>query len=1823
MSENNLNSVAQENLSSETLAEMNLNPDSFTSGFVESNPFPGQSIYDNLTNQPFNSQPLQSKVGDIPDVPGLPEGLSVEAWTAKQNENILNKLDQAQSWGYDPYQNLKPYTFGTGAKHTNFDRYYHHPKFEELGFTPFRDNEALYNDNSSILDDLSRGMSQWDNIFASTIASNYRSLGNILTGDFLKPDEEAAYALDEAMNIGYSSRGGIMGGFNNLVLQSSIPVAMGVDFLASEFLLGLTGNIPGMGLKATQTGANVSRMAELLTNFPKLKNFYQGARNTGTNALKFALPNTIKNVAEYGPGTNKLANFANVVGSFADFYKDVRNMNYALSESKLEGGLVKNQLANDLIFEHIQEFGSNPDDQTMAEIYDKAQDAGFTTTAINFPIIFATNKLILDNLFTGPKIGARSSLEVLEAGLKNGKKLVYDAAKAVTGKAFTEVGMLGAAKASIKSLAKPSTYLRNGLNYFKANLTEGIQELTQEVVSGSTYDYYKRLYEDPAMGGAQYAIGDTMTNIKKQMSAEGFEVFASGFFMGGLMKVMGSGVNAIRGGVNKGLNKYYKSKNPEAYKKEYEENKANNQEIVDTLNKLYQDPLQFFAPDRQALIENLRLNKGLKNARARGDEKEFIDFSDAAKFNGIYNALSLNRFDSFTNMLKDMKQLDGTELKKALKLDDSVSEEEANAVLDKAIARAEKVKKNYDSLSQYQNPFNPERYRKKQINKDPEVREQYQAEALAYLGFEEAKKRAVFSVYGFERARERMQSIADGLSADPAIANAAFTDIQPLLSLPNLASEMNMLKGEIDSLEGATDDFNVKLREKKQKKLEALAKIFAVLENKQQLELFLDPATKAVYEEYFKTVADVTDSLYEKSKVENAIKSIADYYKLEEDANVFSKDVNTILDPNSFYEIAARQAAVFKRIYEEKEKYVQKALENYEKVIGNNELLNLLYDENIAIDPEDLDELKDLEVEEIINIIEKRDDITFIDTTTNDTFTKQDNEKFAKVQQVIDDFKARRPEDTTEETTAEEVIEETTETKEEVTEEVTEEVAEETPTTGVEVPVITNLVEFNKLPTKLKALLTSANASYNAEMGNEGDDITRPFQFASTSRGKKIISDFFNNPDNAKDVEEYNSKSTKPTASVPLTITSQVRQQLYDLGYSKEDVDAMKPEEAQDIIANQTTKLKVEEPVSDIEAKKADIERRRQEELTDIGRVKLIQAANNAKSDRDSDPNSAFKEMTDEEIDTEFQKALNSLNDLLRGLRKKGVSNEKITKAVINKIINHPILRMRSGGSNEIIKSIEKGLDSFLPSQEVNAKYDAELAALEQQPAEVKPTVSEEDLRADAELVDEYDIALDQFNNDNFGSPIERQIVDKLGSFTVNRESFIAFADKSNLGGDEGKGLGLQYIRKGGRDLDDLAQEASEDDGLEVTPQDIVDFMLKYQGGVGSKRSKSRTSFYGYYNPKLDPKYDDIEEIRKTVAKAVVEEVKTIRPELIGKVVYVTPGSGKSTVAQTSNDIIDGDDLLLEFIRKINGYENTTSENLSSSLFDLFQADSEKADGIYQDALNKANSLAAEGKTVLFGSKRLIPEVDLVIYSAETADNNQRIVRKYVDGGASVTEAEESVRKLRLSEKQNKADATINIPFDEYIFGAVAETTATNKTIQDYQDEIANIRTTDELRILQNEISSRGLATEVDLINAIKAKQKDLKENLTFDNIQVNDVLILTDGTKNTQVRSVQPNLILGFRLSDGSMVEITRDNFKDKVSMVYKTNAENENERIVGGKIVEEPTNEEKKNIEDNFNEYVDFTQDTESIKQASKEAEEQSSEDIDDEFFNDLGCK
>ena len=71
---------------------------------------------------------------------------------------------------------------------------------------------------------------------------------------------------------------------------------------------------------------------------------------------------------------------------------------------------------------------------------------------------------------------------------------------------------------AIKSLAKPATYGKVGLNYFKANVVEGLQEVTQDVLQDATQNYYVETFKNPDARNFRYGTAILGDAIAKQWS---------------------------------------------------------------------------------------------------------------------------------------------------------------------------------------------------------------------------------------------------------------------------------------------------------------------------------------------------------------------------------------------------------------------------------------------------------------------------------------------------------------------------------------------------------------------------------------------------------------------------------------------------------------------------------------------------------------------------------------------------------------------------------------------------------------------------------------------------------------------------------------------------------------------------------------------------------------------------------------------------------------------------------------------------------------------------------------------------------------------------------------------------------------------------------------------------------------------------------------------------------------------------------------------------------------------------------------------------------
>ena len=151
---------------------------------------------DMFSNDPgrasLNFNPFQQSSG-IPDL-NTDNGRKTFMSAAQSSANTA-KPNEAPGYR-DP--------FFYGAKRYNLDRYYRHPRFADLGFHPFANNEEYYQANSSKWDNFTRTRGQWSAMFGPAFTSGWRAIGDLFQGEGFHSDLVGAYAMQDAMRIGAS-----------------------------------------------------------------------------------------------------------------------------------------------------------------------------------------------------------------------------------------------------------------------------------------------------------------------------------------------------------------------------------------------------------------------------------------------------------------------------------------------------------------------------------------------------------------------------------------------------------------------------------------------------------------------------------------------------------------------------------------------------------------------------------------------------------------------------------------------------------------------------------------------------------------------------------------------------------------------------------------------------------------------------------------------------------------------------------------------------------------------------------------------------------------------------------------------------------------------------------------------------------------------------------------------------------------------------------------------------------------------------------------------------------------------------------------------------------------------------------------------------------------------------------------------------------------------------------------------------------------------------------------------------------------------------------
>ena len=257
---------------------------------------------------------------------------------------------------------------------------------------------------------------------------------------------------------------------------------------------------------------------------------------------------------------------------------------------------------------------------------------------------------------------------------------------------------------------------------------------------------------------------------------------------------------------------------------------------------MYNDPDMYFNEGKLNAMLQKEASEDMFSSTYEGDVLSFYDQKDAAIFKSLYTAASLGKLDDFTSMFTDLSNMDEARLREAMpdQTEEDIKSGKTHERIKDMIKRSDDMRKSFDKLNEeISNPFDPGSFKTGS--------REYKEEAIRQAAFNHAKMLALFSRNSFTRSLERINSIYTDLSSNPIVGKMSASNIDTLLSMQSLISEINLLKTEIDVAtrtetvlndDGTESQVNRVLSEDeqvslktKQDKLLLIQKIFNVLTN--------------------------------------------------------------------------------------------------------------------------------------------------------------------------------------------------------------------------------------------------------------------------------------------------------------------------------------------------------------------------------------------------------------------------------------------------------------------------------------------------------------------------------------------------------------------------------------------------------------------------------------------------------------------------------------------------------------------------------------------------------------------------------------------------------------------------------------------------------------------------------------------------------------------------------------------------------------------------------------------------------------------------------
>jgi hypothetical protein len=638
----------------------------------------------------------------------------------------------------------------------------------------------------------------------------------------------------------------------------------------------------------------------------------------------------------------------------------------------------------------------------------KATEGSWWNTLSNTALIYYTNKLVFPSITKAGFLKGAPKFAFGKTVTQVGKEyqVLFEPGKKLAEGQFVKqkINLVNA----IKSLGKPGTYGKVGLNYFKANVMEGLQEVTQDVLQETWQNYYVNTFDNPDARNFRYGTGLVADAIKKQWSAQGLEVFLSGFLMGTILQAPGK----IKTYATIGYNDYFR--NDSKFNDYVSNRETMADDIVNELNTLYKNADLFFDPRIASYAQQGLISKVIDNPEDH-TQKEIKDTEFAAFQSAMFASLERGTFDMFLKHYEGYQSASAQEIEEAWNLEPGQGEKALEG-FGKMLDHARKTSNRYNSVKNKMKDF--------RINLDDYEKDTYEYRlAKVYnKAYNQAILSHVFLHDSFDDNTRRINKLYQKLSNLTALSETPIINITALTDPNQLMREVEHLKLEIEGLQSVTTIEAVEELSRKRELLEhytrfqeSLEKVTETMVSKDMMNQLITQIEEEDIEEGEKkstveSIGGIVESIEKgetnqftkfkedlenllvnlgatnelRLKVKNEIENqggidiifddLIDILGLKGESARLNEFVNLLASPNGFYQHVVRNFKYMKDLYNNREEIVKDIVNQEISAIEKNTLLNALAEQGIYVDLEEFAEW----VENPTKFPEQ-----FIDITTN------------------------------------------------------------------------------------------------------------------------------------------------------------------------------------------------------------------------------------------------------------------------------------------------------------------------------------------------------------------------------------------------------------------------------------------------------------------------------------------------------------------------------------------------------------------------------------------------------------------------------------------------------------------------------------------------------------------------------------------------------------------------------------------------------------------------------------------------------------------------